>query len=317
VALALSLTALFALAAAAVDVARLAQTGSETQAVADIAASAAANAMLKGATVAQARTEAQTVVSQNRMGGATASIADADLHFGQWDPQTSTFHDGWTPSSAVLATPRTSVRNLMTGFLGRAFLTSTVNKQAIATFAALGQASPGLPLAIGVCDFATLQACYANNSCMPTLTFAPDNGTTGGNGNAKNSAWALFGSRSGSSGILDYLPTVCGGSGTPAPTLSAGGSLNLTNGVVTSVLHNLNTSTCQAWWSNNPLLVPVVDCTCFNCSARTVGFATIVITAVHDMGTNKGLDLHAIFREVTGPPGGCSNCGTGSVALAG
>ncbi|HYV57409.1 MAG TPA: hypothetical protein VE911_07690 [Candidatus Nitrosopolaris sp.] len=316
-ALALSLTALFALAAAAVDVARLAQTGSETQAVADIAASAAANAMLKGATVAQARTEAQTVVSQNRMGGATASIADADLHFGQWDPQTSTFHDGWTPSSAVLATPRTSVRNLMTGFLGRAFLTSTVNKQAIATFAALGQASPGLPLAIGVCDFATLQACYANNSCMPTLTFAPDNGTTGGNGNAKNSAWALFGSRSGSSGILDYLPTVCGGSGTPAPTLSAGGSLNLTNGVVTSVLHNLNTSTCQAWWSNNPLLVPVVDCTCFNCSARTVGFATIVITAVHDMGTNKGLDLHAIFREVTGPPGGCSNCGTGSVALAG
>ena len=79
VAFAISMGALFGLAAVAIDIGRLAMVANETQNVADIAATAGAVNLLNSGTATTARADAQSVVAQNRLAGANATIDTADI----------------------------------------------------------------------------------------------------------------------------------------------------------------------------------------------------------------------------------------------
>src|SRR5262249_62275808 len=91
VAFASSMGALFGLAAVAIDLGRISMVANETQNVADIAATAGATNLLNGGNATTARTDAQTVVAQNRLAGSAAAIHTPDIQAGNYTPQTHTF----------------------------------------------------------------------------------------------------------------------------------------------------------------------------------------------------------------------------------
>jgi Flp pilus assembly protein TadG len=292
-AFALSMTALCALAAVAIDLGRIAHTANEVQNVADIAATAGATNLMKGGTAATARGDAQAVVAQNAVAGSTASIQTADLQVGQYDPTTNAFTNGATPPNAVRATPSATVQNLFAGIFGASFMNTTISKTATAGFIGLGQAAATLPLAIGVCNFQNLESCFASSDCLPKFTQAPNG--------SDNTGWIKTGT---------YLPTGCGGSGT---TVSVGDSLNLSNGQ-TNQLKDIQSCFDSG---TTEYVVPIVDGACdshYNHSRTVVGFATVVVTAVKSTGNPKGITLGAIFKQVSGTPGGGAY-GTGSMRL--
>ena len=168
----------------------------------------------------------------------------------------------------------------------------------------LGSGAPNLPLAIGDCHFPSISSCFNTPGCLPSLTQVPS--TT------DNTGWTSFldGSTSNSS-IGQYMPSACGGSKTP-PTVGVGTPVSLNNGQITSVLQSVQDCVNQGI---NKFTVPVVSCGGnFNQSSTITGFATIIVDSVNATGSPKGLNLHAIFDDVVGPPGG-GNYGTYTVRL--
>jgi putative Tad-like protein involved in Flp pilus assembly len=275
-----------------VDLGRLASIANEVQNVADAAAAAGAQTLLNGGTASAARSNAQTVVAQNKVAGAAATMQTSDLLVGQYDPATKVFTNGATPANAVRATGRATVRNFLAGYFGSSFLTTTVVKSATAGFTGLGQATPTLPLAIGVCNFAALEDCFATatcGDCLPRFTQAPNG--------KDNTGWIKSG---------DYLPASCGGDPT---VLSVGESVPLQNGQ-TSTLKDIE----KCFKSGiTEYVVTIVDGACgdtFNHSRTVLGFATVVVTDVD----KKGITLGAIFKQVAGVPGGGAY-GSGSMRL--
>jgi len=296
VAVAISMTALFATLPLAIDIGRLAFTANEVQTVADVAATAGATYLMSGQDPATARSQARAVVAQNRVAGAVASIpSDASIEVGQYDPQTNKFTNVASPPyNAVRATPSATITNLFAGIFGASYKTSTITRSAIAGFSGPGQAAATLPLVIGACDFQSIQSCFGTSGCLPKLTQAPNP--------SDDSGWIL--------GANVY----CGANASSAPTLSVGQSVNLTNGQVTSTLKDVQ-SCFDA--GNTEFLIPIVDGACnqnFNDTRTIVGFATIVVTNVTATGGNKGVDVSAIFKQVSGTAGGGAY-GTGQMRL--
>jgi Flp pilus assembly protein TadG len=279
-----------------VDLGRLAFVANEVQNVADVAAAAGAQTLLNGGTATTARNNAQTVVAQNKVAGAAATMQTSDLLVGQYDPATKAFTNGATPENAVRAIGRVTVKNFLAGYFGSSFLNTTVVKQSTAGFTGLGQATPTLPLAIGACNFEALEDCFATatcGDCLPALTQAPSG--------SDNSGWIKTG---------NYLPTSCGGSPT---VMNVGDSISLSNGQMTSTLKAV--SDCFKTGVTE-YVVPIVDGACdnaFNKSRTVTGFATVVVTAVKASG-GKGITLSAIFKQVAGTPGGGAY-GSGSTRL--
>jgi Flp pilus assembly protein TadG len=299
--------ALFAFAAVGVDTGRLALTANEVQAEADIAATAGAQALLDGGTADTARSHAQTVVQQNAVNGSGATIQPAQIEVGQYNYQSKTFINGATPSSAVRATPSTTVQNLFVGILGSSFANTTVTKTATAGFTGLGEAAATLPLALGDCHFPELSSCFQDASCLPRLSQVPS--TT------DNTGWTSFfdGSSSGNS-IADYMPSACGGKNTP-PVVKVGDAISLNNGE-SSGKPLKAVEDCVEKKGITKFLVPIVGCDGnFNQSGIVTGFATVIVESVQAPPESpKGLTLHAIFEEVQGTPGGGAY-GTGEMRL--
>ena len=290
----LGLLAFMPIAVVAVDIGRLAFVANEVQNAADVAAAAGAQTLLQGGSAATARSNAQTVVAQNKVAGAAATIPTSDLLVGQYNPATNVFTNGATPANAVRATGRVTVENLLAGYFGSSFRTTTVVKAATAGFTGTGQATPTLPLAIGACNFDALQDCFATVDCLPTLAQAPSG--------SDNSGWIKSG---------NYLPTSCGGSPT---VMSVGDTVPLSNGQAASTLKGV--SDCFKSGSTE-YVVAIVDGACdnaFNKSRTVTGFATVVVTAVKTTGSKKGIALSAIFKQVAGTPGGGAY-GSGSPRL--
>jgi Flp pilus assembly protein TadG len=293
VAFAVSMAALFALAAVAVDMGRLATVAEEVQAVADAAATGGAERLLKSGTAAQAQADAQAVVGQNMVAGATATIATSAIEVGQYNPTTNTFTPGATPPDAVRATPSATVQNLFVGIFGSSFLNTTVTKTATAGFTGLGSAAPTLPLVIGDCNFGQFKECTLDPSCLPQAFQVPSQG---------NSAFIKTGT---------YLPASCGGNGS---VLNVGDTVNLTNGQTPNlkpVSDCFNSGVTQ-------FTIPVVSCTStagnWQGSAQVVGFATVTVTAVQATGSPKTVTFNAIESQLTGPAGGIP-FGTGNMRL--
>jgi Flp pilus assembly protein TadG len=305
VATVLALPALLALAAVGIDTGRIAFTATEVQNVADAAATAGAQNLLEGGSATTARSQAQTVAAQNAVNGSGATVLPAQIDVGQYNYTTNTFVNGANPPSAVRATPSVTVSNLFAGILGSSFANTTVTKTATAGFSGLGQAAASLPLAIGACNFPALSSCFQTSGCLPSLTQVPS--TT------DNTGFTSFfdGSTSGPS-IAAYLPSACGGTKTP-PVVKVGDSINLNNGqsngqALTGVQDCVQKGI-------NKFLVPIVSCGGnFNQAGTVTGFATIIVDSVVSQGNPKGLNLHAIFEEVQGTPGGGAY-GTGEMRL--
>jgi len=296
---------LFALAAVGVDTGRIAFTATEVQNVADAAATAGAQNLLEGGTATTARSQAQTVGAQNAVNGSGATVLPAQIEVGQYNYTTHAFVNGATPSSAVRATPSATVQNLFVGILGSSFANTTVTKTATAGFTGLGAAAATLPLALGACNFPALSSCFQTSGCLPSLTQVPS--TT------DNTGFTSFFDASTSGGsIAAYLPSACGGTKTP-PVVKVGDSINLQNGQSNGqALKGIEDCVNKGI---NQFLIPIVSCSGnFNQSSTVTGFATVIVDSVVSSGTPKGVNLHAIFQEVQGTPGGGAY-GTGEMRL--
>lgn len=300
-AFALSMTALFALAAVAIDLGRIAHTANEVQNVADAAATAGATNLMNGGTASGARADAQSVVGQNMVAGSTASIQTAELQVGQYDPTTNVFANGATPPNAVKATPSATVQNLFAGFFGSSYLNTTVSKTATAGFSGIGQAAPTLPLVIRDCQWQSIAACV-NSSCLPPpLTLQPD---------GSNSCWSSLTTPNASKGTIEqYFPSVCHGNQTP-PTISVAQSVNLSNGTVNQLVNDV--ADCLAAGLNT-FVVPIVACSS-NCnqSAAVTGFATVQLSSVNQPAHT--FTINWAVNDIAGPAGGAAY-GSGSMRL--
>ena len=313
VAAAVSLAAFLALTVVAVDIGRLAHTATEVQAVADVAASAGATALLKK-TFARANVdpiaEAQFVAGQNTMDGQAAVVTDiALLHY---DFASGGFTSG--SPNAVRATPSVTVTNLIAGVLGDR--QTTVTKTATAAMSGVGAASPSLPMVIGVCSFNAFQTSLSCGD-LPSLIQAPtpDN----------NSAWtSLTGSSASASAVDDYLPAVCGGTLTASVTV--GDMVNVLNGQTTSLLKAV--ADCVCTHNVTKFTVPVVPCGSFNQAMTVSGFATVQVLNVSAPGNNgtnplctpdangkTGITLQTICNTDDAGGGGGGNFGTETVAM--
>jgi Flp pilus assembly protein TadG len=301
----LALPALLALVAVGIDTGRIAFTATEVQNVADAAATAGAQNLLEGGTASTARSQAQTVGAQNAVNGSGATVLPAQIEVGQYNYTTHTFVNGAAPPSAVRATPSVTVRNLFAGILGSSFVNTTVTKTATAGFSGLGQAGATLPLALGDCHFPELSSCFQTSGCLPSLSQVPS--TT------DNTGWTSFFDGATSQGnITAYLPSACGGTKTP-PAVKVGDSISLNNGQGNGqALKGVQDCVEKGI---NKFLVPIVSCGGnFNQAGTVTGFATIIVDSVVSQGNPKGLNLHAIFEEVQGTPGGGAY-GTGEMRL--
>jgi len=313
VAFAISMAAFFALSVVAIDIGRLADTANEVQNVADIAATAGALNLFRGGTAGTARADAQTAAAQNSVAGSAAAIQSADVHVGQYIPATSAFIDGASPPNAVRTTPSTTVQNLFAGYFGGDYLNTTISKRSTAGFTGLGEAKPDLPFVIGSCSFPSIQTCFGSNSCLPTLTFTKY---------SNNAGWTSYAtSPANQNTVNEYFPSVCGVNSSPQPppdlTVGQSAAVSTINGNVTGLFGDL--ANCFAphgpyQYGVTKFIIPIVDaCGQFNQNANVLGFATIVIDAVH-VGGNGNISLHSVFQDVSGPPGGGA-FGTGSVRM--
>jgi Flp pilus assembly protein TadG len=300
-AFALSMTALFALAAVAIDLGRIAHTANEVQNVADIAATAGATNLINGGTAATARSDAQAVVAQNAVAGSTASIQTSDLQVGQYDPTTNVFTNGATPPNAVRATPSVTVQNLFAGIFGSSENYTTISKTATAGFSGVSVAAPTLPLVIRDCQWQSIAACI-NSSCLPPpLTLQPD---------GSNSCWSSLTTPSANKNTVEqYFPSVCHGNQTP-PTISVADSVNLSNGTINQLVNDVGD--CLAAGLNT-FVVPIVACSS-NCnqSAAVTGFATVQLSSVNQPAHT--FTINWAVNDISGPAGG-KTYGSGSMRL--
>jgi hypothetical protein len=156
-------------------------------------------------------------------------------------------------------------------------------------------ADPQFPLVLGDCLFDEFRS---SGSCsdLPQLVLQPD---------GSDSAWTTLGSGAASaSDLIQFLPTTCCaggqcGGGLSPPHLQTGGIINVINGASSTTLNII--ADCfndglRTW------VVPLASCGSHSSGSTPVtGFTTMVIAAVHTLGSQKGIDFHAI----------CSTCGDG------
>jgi hypothetical protein len=245
------------------------------------------------------RTNAQTVAAKNTTDGHSAVLSAVVV---------GNYGDGGfketTPHNAVKADTEVEVVNLLAGVVGRP--KSTVVRSAVAAFETLSTSQPGFPIALASCYFDT-SPCTADG-CLASLTQVP---------NGSNSYWAglddLSQTQNVNKSFSEFLPAACGGSGTTAPTLTAGTSdVYLTNGQVSNNLDALKNCVGQKF------LIPVVQgCGGLSGHIEVVGFATIRLDQVNASGKNQSIGVTVLFNpDVEGTVGTlCPYCGTGRVAL--
>src|SRR3989442_10865630 len=205
--LALWLTgAFFALTVVGIDVGHLGTSATELQTVADIAAAAGARNLLKGGSASTAKSEATSVVAKNKVDGHSFTMSAADVHVGTYI--NGVFTETSINPSAVRATPSITVNNVVAGLIG--MKTTTIQKEAIATFQGISKAQPTLPIVLGDCLFPEIDQCFSN-SCMPSDTEFPKD-------TEPRTMWTSFSGGNGTGEITQWLPTACGGGGRAIPT---------------------------------------------------------------------------------------------------
>jgi len=283
---ALWFTAVLALAAIAIEVARLTDTATEVQIAADAAAFAGAVALGRNQTPSDAQAAGKSVAAVNAADGRLIDPSGVQMDIGHYDPSPSAnphFSTTCTPGgttdacNAARATVTVSgVQYVMASILNGQAGTA-VTKTAVAAAECPGSGYPNLPMAV----------------CLQALQNIPQDetcGTVSGpfvmNPNAANNAcWSSLGSGSASAdAFLSLFPPQCGGSN--QVELFAQEALPLQNGVDTKVWKALQC--CVACQGVHDFTLPVIDCgaagSC-NTSPPLQSFATIHITNPTDINT--------------------------------
>jgi hypothetical protein len=297
-------------AVVAVDTARIAFTASESQAVADAGATAGIRtlaALYSGGT-GNPKTDAVAVASQNRIDGAPAPIAAGDVQCGNWNFQNGSFAAGFcdTTSNAVRATATKQVNNIVAGVFGASFAHTTVTRRATSALSAPNAARPLWPLAIKDCSF---QQYASSNNCsdLPKALVAP----TG----AQTACFTTFLDNSANTGgVIEYLPTSCGGGGGQQALINVGTSINLTNGTKPPDFRAMQACFNQGLTT---WVVPIVPCnTVCNQSAVVTAFAEIQVKAVTVNGANGAVTMDAICKiDSTVSGGGGPDRGVKTIAM--
>lgn len=336
-----------ALTVVGVDLARLAFTATEVQAVADVAATAGARSLFESAFnggTGDAVADALTVAAQNRIDGRVASNGNGIQVIpvvGNYDFGTNTFSEGVSPQNAVRATARATVTNLVAAAIE--VPQTMVEKIALATLA--GPASGcAPPVGCGANDW----ACYCSSGSAPCLPisapdcqFRNDQLPTLRVSNAGNDTAAWTGFQSGHSTVevrpfLDQGPCDPPGSSSVPGDQNAGFVIDVNNGIASSGINNVfdltrcifeNNLGCADTDNDGKIdgpggtifTIPVFDLDPCETNPtglqEVVGFATIKITGVVIDGSTKTIDLQTIARNSgteTRLGGACfgTNCGT-------
>jgi len=226
--------AFFALTVVGIDIGHLGTSATELQTVADIAAAAGARNLLKGGSASTAKSEAASVVAKNKVDGQSVAIAAADVHVGTYVG--GVFAETSINPSAVRATPSVTVNNVVAGLVG--MKTSTIHKEAIASFGGASTGAPTLPVVLGDCLFPELDQCFGTDSCLPKDTGFPKD-------NEPRTAWTSFSGGQATGDVDQWISTSCGGSGKTIPSYSVGDTITIVPGIHNSVTHGLDCSTTR------------------------------------------------------------------------
>jgi hypothetical protein len=275
--------ALVAVAAIAVEIARLTTTATEVQVSADAAALAGALAISQGQT-AQAVSWGQNAAKANSADGRSveaANNATVQIDIGNYNPDPSAnphFSTACTPGvdcNAAMATVTVKDVQYIIASLLSGQTQTNVQKTAVAAALCQGSAYP-LPLA--VCDNA-LTAIPPDDLCGPltaSINIQPDI--------AQNGCWTSLSSASGSASFVESIfPPQCGG--TPLYT-TLGENIDLHGGLSDSVFKALQC--CIQCQNIHDFTVPVISNCTGACTAQppVVGFATLHIANATDVSRN-------------------------------
>src|SRR6266481_3452910 len=317
IAMALWMTAFFALTAVGVDVGRIAFTASEVQSAADTAALAAARAFLDGGDpqatgkmILGNGTAAVPNTIDSRSAYAAASTITIET--GTADNSGNFTAGGGAAANAARATVIATVTNLFSGVFAGNDGTTIVTKQATAVLTTTGEDQPTVPIAVSGGCF-TDKNCTAGN--CPAL-----------NASTNDAGWTGFDGGASTSTIRAFFPQACDSakgyaSTNPAPILTTDESINLLNGVsATPLFGDFHCLVCTL--NQTKFIVPVVDKPCgaqFNQSDAIIGFAEVTIDkAAYCAGPNTNIVLQSV--RGTGAPGTvskCPHCGFGFIRLIG
>ena len=294
---AIFLTVLLAMGAAAIDIGHALVAKNELQNVSDAAALAGTRALgiiYEGMTIPaqqayvltagdQATIEAavQTTANANSAAGVAITINASDIQIGDWNQVTRTHTPTINQPTAVRVVSRrdASANGAISTFLAKAVGISSIGVSAVATadMTAVGRTGPGeLEVPFAISEFY-----FTQFGCGDSIKFYPNDGTP-----QACSAWNTFDQ---SPANANRLRTIINGmidGSYQSPATTPGDTLNFTNGNVASAFPNLinlfnaKKDSSTGYWD---VFLPVYqspDCDPPNGAIPIIGYAEARITNV-------------------------------------
>ncbi|HSF68295.1 MAG TPA: TadE/TadG family type IV pilus assembly protein [Nitrospiraceae bacterium] len=294
--IALFLTVLLAMAAAAIDVGHALVARNELQNVADAAALAGTRALgiiYEGMTPAQQQTyvltggdeaivvaAVQATANANSAAGIAITIDPSDIQIGTWSMATRTHTPTVNQPKAVRVLSRRDAASngAISTFLANVIGMSSVSVRAVATadMSAVGQTAPGqLDVPFGISEYY-----FTQFGCGDVIQFYPNDGTP-----QACAAWHTFDQSPANANTLRNIIDGMTAGTYQSPATAPGDSLNFINGNVASAFPNLiNLYNSKKDANGNwDVFVPVYespDCTPPNGPLPIIGYAEARITNV-------------------------------------
>ena len=293
---AVMMTVLLAMGAAAIDIGHALVARNELQNVSDAAALAGTRALgiiYEGMTAAEQQAytltggDQATVVAAvqatavaNSAAGVSITIAASDIAIGTWNPVTRTHTPTANQPKAVRVVSRrdASTNGTISTFLANVIGMSSVSVSAVATadMTAVGQTAPGqLDVPFGISEYY-----FTQFGCGDYIKFYPNDGTP-----QACSAWHTFDQSPANANTLRNIIDGMAAGTYQSPATQPGNTLNFINGNVASAFPNLINlyNTKKDANGNWDVFVPVYkspDCTPPNGPIEIIGYAEARITNV-------------------------------------
>lgn len=292
---ALTMTVLLAMAAAALDVGHALVARNELQNASDAAALAGTRALAviyQGLAPAAQQTYTMSMADQgviagvvqaaandNRAAGVTITVNAADIQIGTWNPATRTLTPTVNTPKAVRVIARRdgAANGPISTFLARVIGVTSVNVTAVATaeLTGTGATAPGqLDVPFGISTYY-----FTQFGCGNVIQFYPNDGTP-----QACAAWNTFDQTPANANTLGNIIDGLNAGSYQSPATQPGFSLQFINGNVASAFPNLiNLYNARQVNGNWDVLVPVYqssDCAPPNGAIPIAGYATARITSV-------------------------------------
>ncbi|HEV8326311.1 MAG TPA: TadE/TadG family type IV pilus assembly protein [Nitrospiraceae bacterium] len=293
---AVMMTVLLAMAAAAIDIGHALVARNELQNVSDAAALAGTRALgiiyegmtnaeqqsyvLTGGDQATVVAAVQATANANSAAGVAINITPSDIAIGTWNPATRTHTPTVNQPKAVRVLSRRdpSANGAISTFFGSVIGMTSLSVGAVATadMTAVGQTAPGqldVPFAIS-------EYYFTQFGCGDSIKFYPNDGTP-----QACAAWQTFNQTPSNASTLRAIIDGMIAGTYQSPATAPGDSLNFTNGNVASAfphlinLYNLKKDSNGYW----DVFVPVYqspDCAPPNGAIPIIGYAEARITNV-------------------------------------